>query len=117
MNVSQFGKGAVKNPVDIRDYRLEVAVCAAKLPAEYSIKDKVGTIKNQNGSLSCVGQAFSYYAEVLDFIETGVKEQLSARDIYSRVFLPNGGSYLRDCAKKITNSGVVKEIDAPSYMP
>ena len=115
MNISQFGKGAVKSPVDIRDYRFEVAVGAISLPTEFSLRDKIGVIKNQDGSLSCVGQAFAYYAEVLDYMETGEKEQLSARDIYSKVFLPDGGSYLKDCAKKILNSGVVIESDASSY--
>lgn len=115
MNISQFGKGAVKSPIDIRDYRFEVAVGAIPLPTEFSLRDKIGAIKNQNGSLSCVAQAFAYYAEVLDYIETGEKEQLSARDIYSKVFLPQGGSYLKNCAKKILNSGVVIEADAPSY--
>ena len=71
--IEKFGKGAVKQALDLRNYRLEVAIRAVVLPEEYSIKDKVGKIKNQNGSSSCVGQAFAYYAEVLNYIETGKK--------------------------------------------
>ena len=113
--IKNFGKGAVKNPIDIRDFRLEPIIGAEVLPAEYSIKDKIGRVENQDGSGSCVSQAFSSYAEVLNTIETGEKKQLSARDIYSLTFLPEGGSYLRDAAKKVCNSGVVPEDEAPSY--
>lgn len=116
MNIQQFGKGALKQPKDLRDYRLELIAGAEPLPVEYSIKAKVGKVENQNGSGSCVSQAFSYYTEVLNQIETGQNVQLSARDIYSLVFCPQGGSYLRDNAKKIINSGVVPEEKAPSYM-
>jgi hypothetical protein len=116
MNIKKYGKGAIKQPKDLRDYRLELIAVAAPLPTEYSIRDKVGLIKDQDGSGSCVSQAFSYYTEVLNQIETGQKVQLSARDIYSLVYQPESGSYLRDNAKKITNSGIVPESKASSYM-
>ncbi len=110
------GKGCIKNKLDVRDFRLEVALGAVVLPLEFSVRDKIGKIKDQGGSLSCVGQASSYYAEVLNQIETGEKIQLSARDVYSLIFDQNtGGANLRDGAKKITNSGVILEKDAPSY--
>jgi len=115
IDIKQFGKGAVKNPIDIRDFRGEPIFGAEPLPIEYSIKDKIGRVENQDGSSSCVSQAFSSYSEVLNTIETGEKKQLSPRDIYSLTFLPQGGSYLRDAAKKICNSGVVPEDEAPSY--
>ena len=115
MDISKFGKGAIKNPVDIRDYRFEVAIGAVVLPTEFSLRDKIGPIKNQDGSYSCVSQAFSYYAEVKNEIETKQKVQLSPRDIYSLVYLQEGGSYLRDNVKKICDTGIVPEIDASSY--
>jgi C1A family cysteine protease len=116
MDIKKYGKGALKQPKDLRDYRLEVVAGAEPLPVEFSIRDRIGLIKNQDGSGSCVSQAFSYYTEVLNQIETGQKVQLSARDIYSLVYQPQSGSYLRDNAKKIINSGVIPESKAPSYM-
>jgi len=110
-----MGTGAVKQPIDLRDYRLELIPGAEILPPTFSLKDKVGKIKTQASSGSCVGQSFSYYAEVINTFETGLKTALSARDIYSLIHLPEGGAWLRDAAKKICNSGVVTEEDAPSY--
>jgi len=115
-NIANCGKGAVRQPIDLRDYRLEPVIGAEMLPKEYSLRINIGSIKNQDGSSSCVGQAFSYYAEVLNKLETGEYIALSARDIYSLIYLPEGGAHLRDAASKITNSGVVREFDATSYL-
>lgn len=114
IDVSKFGKGAVIIPLTRKDYRLELAT-AVPLPIKFSLKDKVGKVKNQNGSGSCVGQAFAYYAEVINNIETKEKVELSARDIYSLIYQPESGAWLKDGASKICNSGVVLEKDAVSY--
>jgi C1A family cysteine protease len=114
MDISKMGKGAIPNPKDLRDYRFEIVAGAIVLPEEFSVKDKISRVENQDGSLSCVAQAVSSYTEVLNTIETGEKTQLSPRDIYSLIYLPEGGSYLRDAFKRVLN-GVVKEDNAPSY--
>lgn len=114
MEISKFGKGALLQPTAVRDYRLELAT-AIQLPTQFSLKDNVGKVKNQNGSGSCVGQAFAAYAELLNTNETGQKVELSARDIYSLIYVEPMGAYLKDAAAKICNSGVVREVDAPSY--
>jgi C1A family cysteine protease len=115
MNISEKGKGAIKNPLDLRDYKVDKILGAIQLPTEYSLRNKIDWIKDQGSSSSCVAQAFSYYAELLNFIETGSHTPLSARDIYSTIHLPYGNSYLRDGAKKVVNSGIVLEKDATSY--
>ena len=114
MDISNFGKGALVQPIKLRDYRLELAA-GFPLPPKFSLAELISKIKNQNGSGSCVGQAFAYYAEVLNFIETGEYVELSARDIYSLIFQEPMGAYLKDGASKICNSGVVLEKDAISY--
>lgn len=116
MNVNQFGKGCIPQPIDKKDFKLESVASAFILPEEYSIKDKVGKIKHQDGSLSCVGQSFAYYAEVLNLIETNQKTELSARDIYSSIFVPEGGAWLRDACKRLTQSGVAEEVYVSSYL-
>lgn len=114
MDIKQFGKGAVLQNTKLRDYRLELAG-ALTLPAAFSVRRHIGKVKNQNGSGSCVGQSFAYYAELLNAIETDTKIELSARDIYSLIFQEPMGAYLKDAASKICSSGVVLEKDAMSY--
>jgi C1A family cysteine protease len=116
IDIRKMGKGAIRQPVKLKDFRFELVAGATLLPKEYSLKNYIGSIKNQNGSSSCVGQSFSYYAEVLNYIETKEKTPLSARDIYSLIHLEEGGAWLKDAASKIRNSGVILEKDAPSYM-
>ena len=73
-------------------------------------------IEHQGSSLSCVGQAASKYGEVLDYHDSGKKTDLSAKSIYGLIYLPNGGAYLRDGAKKVVDRGVNLEKSVPSYV-
>ncbi|HRY62947.1 MAG TPA: hypothetical protein P5056_04235, partial [Candidatus Paceibacterota bacterium] len=115
-DISQFGKGCLIKEPSIRDYRLETMLARATiLPSSYSLKDKIGKIKNQGKSYSCVGQAIAYYVQLLNFLETGKQVEMSARDVYSTIYQPEGGAYIVDGMKKICNSGCVEEKDAPSY--
>lgn len=122
IDVSQFGKGAVEDlSPDPRNFKYESLVMAAALiPFDwnkgFSVEERAGKLKvdHQNGSSSCVAQAWSKYQEVLEAIE-GIKVDLSAKDIYSRIFQPQGGAYIMDGAKLLVNRGVVKESINPSY--
>lgn len=71
-------------------------------------------VEHQGQSLSCVAQSFSKYAEVLHYYDTKESVDLSAKDIYSRIYLPQGGSQLRTGASE-TKKGVALEKDIPSY--
>lgn len=86
------------------------------MPAKYSIFDQVPGLKaeDQNGSLSCVGQTFSKYSEILNFKETGKLVDLSAKWVYSRIRLPGGAAYLMDGAKQAV-AGICTEALDPSY--
>lgn len=114
-NIDKMGKGGVKDVPDNRDYRSELVMGSVTLPDEYSVRDKISRVENQGSSSSCVGQAFAYYAEVLNNVETGNFIELSPRDIYSLIHLESGGAYIREGAKKLTESGIVLEVDAKSY--
>lgn len=115
IDLNNFGKGCNPQKLDLRDYRLETIAGNYNLQTEFSVRDKIIKVKSQNGSSSCVGQSFSYYAEVLNTIETGQKIQLSARDIYSKIFQPEGGAYLRDACKILIKEGIATESAAASY--
>lgn len=119
IDIKEVGKGGLIKPLSIRDYRLETLPAGAvlDLPSKFSLRDKIGKIKNQNGSLSCVAQATAYYLQLLNYIETGKQIELSARDIYSLIFIKDsGGSYIKDAFSKACNSGCVEELLATSYM-
>jgi hypothetical protein len=79
IDTSKLGKGGLISKPKLKDYRLESLASAVVLPIKFSVRDKVGKIKHQNGSSSCVSQATAYYAEVLNYIETG-NILLSAED-------------------------------------
>lgn len=115
IDISSFGKGGLAQKTTIRDYRLEVATATAPLPPIYSINFG-GKIKNQNGSSSCVSQATSYYAEVLNFKETGQWVELSPKFLYAQCFLPPlGGSFTKDNFALMCDRGIANESDTPSY--
>ena len=72
MREQDFGKGGIKDKPDIRDFEYS-KVGLALPPFDWGIGydieeviEKKLTIKNQNGSGSCGGQAWSYYGQILD---------------------------------------------------
>lgn len=115
-------KGCPKQPVDRRD------VCLGDIPYTpdpdapsweqgFDNEKKYGKLKreHQGSSLSCVSQAWSKYLEMLNKIEEGDFTDLSARDIYSQIYLPNGGAFIRQGGKVAVNKGNCKEALMPSY--
>lgn len=118
-----LGTGAVRDPLDIRDYRYE-KVAAAGEPVDwekgFDVEKKLNItipIKNQDGSGSCVGQGWAYYGSVLNAAEVGFYEEQSAKAIYSQIELglQGGGAYVRDGAKLFVNWGSIQESKVPSY--
>lgn len=126
-NEKDFGKGAVKSPLDLRDRKLE-KIASAPLPFDwekgYSVEKELGEklgikdfklpIKDQNGSSSCGGQAVAYYEAVQDAFEKGVFTDKSAKDIYSQCFVPGGGSAGRTLMDLVSKKGVCLETLIPS---
>lgn len=111
--------GCKKEPVDKRDYTIEEVLKAFPpfdWKKEYDVEEELGLkipIKNQGSSGSCVGQAWSYYAAVLEAFETKVYREQSARWIYSQIYLPGGGAYSRDAGQVLTNQGIVPSVLFP----
>jgi len=117
----QFGTGALQDPTDYRD-RLYDGIAFSAAPFDwnqgYDIEEKIKTkisFKNQDGSSSCVGQAWSYYIGVLDAIETSAYTDISAKAVYSQIALANGGAYIREGGKLTVDWGAVMEILVSSY--
>jgi len=118
-DINTIGKGGVRDNPDKRDYRAEVVMGAVPLPERFSVEDVIGKLKveHQGKSGSCVAQAWAKYVEALNKKETNGFTDLSAKDIYSLIYIPelSGGAYIRDGAKKLVSSGVLLEQDMPSY--
>lgn len=115
----EYGTGAIESSYDPRDYWYEPSDKGAfDWEKGFDIEEKLKTkivIKNQNGSGSCGGQAWSYYGEVLEAIVTGTYEPRSARWIYSHTRHPDGGSAGRDNCSFCVKNGWVSEKYASSY--
>ena len=79
--------------------------------------DFILPVKNQNGSLSCGGQAYATYGSILEALSTGTFEERSAKFIYSQVFVEGGGSAGRDCSILMIKQGLGKELLTSSYLP
>lgn len=125
MNINNIKSGAVRDKYDKRDYVYEKTLGAGEVMTRkdwedgYNIEDILG-IKlppsNQFSSSSCVGQAYSKYAAVLNFIETGKWDEQSAKAVYSQITLGyNKGAFLRDGASHIVDWGSVFETIVKSY--
>lgn len=114
--IEQLGKGAIKDIPDKRDYKFTANFSAVVLPTGYfSVKDKIPTIRNQNGSGSCGGQAFGYHMETNTLLRDGKFTPLSSKSIYQPVFISPEGSNARDLISRICSVGACLESDVPSY--
>lgn len=120
-NVKNFNPGGIKDRYDSRDYQWsEVGHGAAPFDwtAGFDIESVLGlklTIKDQDGSGSCGGQAWAYLAEVLESLNTKTYEPRSAKFIYAQTYVPGGGSYGRDNADVFVKQGVSEETKLTSY--
>lgn len=115
-----FYTGAFKQPKDERDYPYEVmGSFEIDWDKGFDIRDKIGNIpiKNQMHSNSCVSQGWSYQVGVYEALETGIYKDVSPKSIYPFIALPNGGAYIREGAKRVSNIGSLLETIVPSYKP
>jgi hypothetical protein len=126
---NQYGTGALPNKTDLRDKKWSLLARAVTpfdwtkgYDVEVELANKLNKpgfkipVKDQNGSYSCVGQACAYYESVQDAIEKGIYTEKSARDAYSQIFAPGGGSSTRAGVNLIVKKGVCRESLMPSYL-
>lgn len=120
----QFGTGCLPDERDGRDLKYEDVVGGdLKLTDEewiegFDIEKELNIkipFKNQGSSLSCNGQAWAYYTAILNTAEEKEYKEVSAKSIYSQIFLPQGGSYLRDGGKLLFDWGALLESYLSSY--
>lgn len=123
IDVSKKGKGALIRSADPRDVPFKSLVFGApdvNWEKGFDVEQHLGVkirIEDQGSSSSCVSQAWSKYAEIIDFAETGVLPDLSARDIYSRIYIPpEGGAYGYKGGVVLQNHGDAEDKYVASYI-
>ena len=116
---NNFGKGAIKDIPDSRDYQFS-DIASATLPFDweqsFDIETIIGTmpVKNQYQSFSCGGQAWASYSYALDQTD---RTEKSAKFIYAQTHQPSGGSDGRTNSNLCVKKGVCKETLCSSYFP
>lgn len=121
--------GAIKDTPDVRDYHYQ-GVAAGSAPFDWSKGFDVEEVlsaklkipgfkipwKDQNGSFSCGGQAWSYFMQVIEAIATGTFEERSSKYIYAQTFVPpGGGSSGRTNSDLCVDQGDCRETVLSSY--
>lgn len=115
IDITHFGKGAVKAPKEVRDNHFTLAMKAAP-PFDWSkpyiVPDTV-PVFNQGSSSACTAFAAASYCMALNEIQNGVKEEYSRRYIYSQSNLGfNNGAYIWK-AMSIPLNGLASELSVP----
>ena len=120
INLEQFGKGYRKEKFKLRHLlRRRLNIHAKYLtanPVDMLAVAKLFSVKNQDGSGSCGGQAWADYIQNLKYLRDNAVVELSAKDIYSHCFIAPEGSTEGDLIVWVENNGVDTESDVPSYI-
>ncbi len=128
-NEDNFGKGGIRRDIpDPRDIQWGKDVGSDSMPfdwtAGYDVEQEISTllgkdfkvtVKDQNGSSSCGGQAWSYYGQVLNAFHDKNTAERSAKFIYSQTFVGTGGSGGNENCNIVIKQGWGLESDTPSY--
>lgn len=112
-----YGTGGILSPQDERDYQWE-ELGRGSIPFNWDLGYDINmqiSLKDQNGSGSCGGQAMAYYGEVLESVATKTTEERSAKFIYAQTAVAGGGSYLRDNCDIAVKQGWATEAVLTSY--
>lgn len=111
MPIENHGKGAIPRPPDSRDFK--IASLGPLPPADFNVGLRLPDPGNedQGSSSSCVAHAFSYYHNQIH------PADYSRRDLYARIFLPQGGAYLANGAGQVAYVGQSTRDEVPDPSP
>jgi len=112
--------GTVRDEPDSRDYQWEKVMGAIPIGMPtfsqgYDVEERYGSLPDhpQNSAYDCVGEGTSQDVNMSIKIKTKRNIILSARDIYSQIYAPGGGSSPRNAYKLLKNIGACED----KYLP
>lgn len=110
--------GALKDPIDIRDFAIRKVIKPVKLPAIVDYEKQMGPVKDQLNRGACVSFAANAVKEFQERRQRKGKEKydFSEEWLYRLVMHPGGGAYPRDAFKSLNANGVPREKFMP-YVP
>lgn len=116
-----FGHGGIPDTVDSRDHHYS-DIAGASAPFDWNVGYDIEAelprkipVKNQGQSFSCGGQAWSYFMEILEAIDSKTFEERSAKFIYAQTFVKGGGSAGRTNCDLVSKQGDAMESVLSSY--
>jgi hypothetical protein len=123
----QYGTGYVQQDLKPSD-RVYAAGLAEPVDwykgfnVQTELRKKLGSsfvipVNNQGTTLSCVAQAWAKYAGIKKVISDLNPNwvEFSPRDVYSHIYLPQGGSYVMAGGLRCRNNGVLPNEQLPPY--
>src|SRR5579872_4745865 len=119
--INLFGKGArflAHTDQDFVAFPLGAPLVDFNQP--YDVEQEFVTLNlhDQGSSESCVSHAWSYYHEMVRFIEFKNLPQFSRHDLYSRIFIkPEGGAFIKDGGNQICSVGQSLFSVDPDILP
>jgi hypothetical protein len=106
--INSLPKGAIPQPHDPRDLQASFVMGTVAVDWSKEFRLPEPPDHDQGSSSSCVAHAWSYFHGKVHHPDVW-----SRRDIYSQIFLPEGGAYLRDGGRIITTYGQADQNEAP----
>jgi hypothetical protein len=110
MPIEQFGKGAIPDTPDPRDFKFEDVMGAAHVDWLRPFQLPHPPANDQGPSDSCVAQAWSYYHWQLH------GKNYSRRDLFCRIALEYGAQ-IRDGGWQVVNNGQATRDEVPDPSP
>ena len=113
--MAHYGLGALKDPVDVRDFELRKVTTPVKLPPSVDYEKDMSPVRNQGTRGSCVAFASVAVKEYQERKQRKSKPRydFSEEWVYRLVMHPGGGAYPRDAFKILLDNGVCRD----AYMP
>jgi hypothetical protein len=109
--IESLSKGLHKQPHDPRDLQAGFVLGAPQIDWSQEFRLPEPPDDDQFKTESCVAHATSYLHWQLRHLDW------SRRDLYSQIFLPQGGAYLRDGPRIVCTAGQADKNEAPDPKP
>ncbi len=104
--------GALKDPVDVRDFAIRKLIKPVTLPSVVDYEKDMGALRDQGRRGACVAFASCAVKEYQEQRQRKGRQKydMSEEFVYRQVMQAGGGAYPRDAFKAMADAGVPREI-------